>query len=119
MDRDLAARLAGQRDILQAALARMRSEAAQWGIALDGVDEASARFAFQQDPFSGDAALLARWVHEHRRTSLSIREDGYVYGETDVLAPHPSQPAQWIEAVVLWGRPPHLKSEPRLIEMPA
>ena len=64
-------------------------------------------------------SLLARWHRRPSLASLAIREDGFLYGEWDVLAPHPSQRGQWIEMVVTWGKPPRLKSEPRLIAMPA
>mgnify|MGYP000873644259 FL=1 len=119
MGDDLAARVAAERATLEAGLAQLRAEAARWGIALDANDCAQAEFALQRDPCSGELSLLARWHGDRRRASLAIREDGFLYGEWDVLAPHPSQRGQWIEMVVTWGKPPCLKSEPRLIAMPA
>jgi hypothetical protein len=49
---------------------------------------------------------------------VAVRSDGTVYAELDVLAPHPKNPRHWIESVLVWGKPPTLKSEPRLLERP-
>lgn len=119
MDEEIAARVDAERKNIEAGLAQLRTEAARWGIALDAADCTRAVFALQSDPFSGERALLARWEQDHLRASLSIREDGFLYGEWDVLSPHPTRTDQWIEMVVAWGKPPRLKSEPRLIELPA
>jgi hypothetical protein len=101
----------------EAALAALRGEAAKWGVELVAPAWDQARFELQTDPFSGEQALLARWTAE-REGMVTVRGDGTVYAEWDLLAAHPRDPRYWIESVLTWGRPPDLKSEPRLLEMP-
>ena len=108
----------GERLPGEAALAALRREAAKWALILatPAWDEAS--FALQRDPYSGDQALLARWPHWPTGGQVTVRGDGSVYAEWDVLANHPRDARQWIEAVVVWGMPPGLRSELRLVELP-
>ncbi|HEY6896726.1 MAG TPA: hypothetical protein VI279_05650 [Rhodocyclaceae bacterium] len=119
MANDLVARTRAERERGEAALAALRAEAEKWGVALEGFDWSNAMFALQCDPFSKENALLARWAQEHRRGMLSVREDGFIYAEVDLLVQHPKKPQFFIEAVTAWGKAEALKSEPRLIEMPA
>lgn len=101
----------------EAALAALRGEAAKWGVELAAAAWDQARFELQTDPFSGEQALLARWT-ANGAGMVTVRGDGTVYAEWDLLVPHPRDARYWIESVLTWGRPPDLKSEPRLLEMP-
>ena len=106
------------RDKGEAGLSALAREAAKWGVRLEGLGWDQALFALQRDPYSGEEALLARWKSSTLRGELSVREDGYVYGECDLAVRHPTDPKYWIEAVIVWGLPPRMRSEARLIEMP-
>ncbi len=102
----------------EAVLAALRAEAAKWGVDLGGLSWEIARFDSQRDPSSGEEALLARWSLGDRRGQMTLRADGHVFAECDLLVDHPKKPAFWIEAVTAWGVLPLLKSEPRLVEKP-
>ena len=104
---------------VEAVLAALRAEAAKRGVDLAALDWAAARFDRQRDPSSGEEALLARWNLDGRRGHLTLRTDGHVYAECDLLIDHPRRPQFWIEAATVWGVLPALKSEPRLVEKPA
>lgn len=100
-------------------LAALHAEAAKWGVNLDALVPEALRYGTQRDPISGEDALHARWSLDGRNGQLTLRRDGYVYAECDLLVDHPKKPAFWIEAATVWGILPQLKSEPRLVEKPA
>ena len=105
------------RPLGEAALAALCREAAKWGVALDKPTWDTASFDIQTDPYSREQTLQARWP-EGPAGIVTVRSDGTVYAELDVLKPHPKNPRHWIESVLVWGKPPALKSEPRLLERP-
>lgn len=114
----LARRVEEGRPAGEAALAVLAAEAAGTGICVDTPAWEAGIFAFQRDPFTGEDSLLARFCTGSRRGTVCLRPDGSLYAELDILKRHPADPALWIEAVMAWGRPPELKSEPRLMAMP-
>jgi hypothetical protein len=99
-------------------LARIVVEAARYGLKLPALDWAAGRFVPQRDPASGLEALCARWEFDGRRVQLTLRLDGHVYGECDLLIDHPAKPGLWMDVLAIWGVPPVLKCEPSLIEKP-
>jgi len=105
------------RPLGEAALAALCLEAAKWGVVLDAPPWDSASFDLQTDPYSGEQALRARWP-DGPVGLVTVRCDGSVYAEWDLLVAHPKSPGHWIESVLVWGKPPALKSEPRLLERP-
>jgi hypothetical protein len=105
------------RPLGEAALAALCREAAKWGVALKTPAWDSASFDIQTDPYSREQTLQARWP-EGPAGLVAVRSDGSVYAELDVLMPHPKDTRHWIESVLVWGKPPMLKSEPRLLERP-
>lgn len=113
----LANRIDFDRQVGEQALAALVAEAGRQGVAVSPPDWQAAQFSLQRDPFSGEESLNARWAGR-QRGMLTLRPEGWVYGELDVCAAHPHKPGQWIEAVTTWGKAPQLKAEARLIELP-
>lgn len=99
-------------------LERLRAEAARHGVALPGLAWDAAHFELQRDPASGHDALLARWQCGGRNAMLTLRPDGHVYGECDLLIDHPARPGIWMDTLAVWGLPPELRIEPNLIVKP-
>lgn len=99
-------------------LERLRAETARYGVELPGLNWESAHFDLQRDPASGQDALLARWHCAGRRVQLTLRPDGHVYGECDLLIDHPTRPGFWMDTLALWGLPSALRCEPSLIVKP-
>ena len=108
-----AARVVGE-----SVLRRLRAEAAGYGVDLPGLAWDSAHFDLQRDPASGLDALLARWQCAGRKVQLTLRPDGHVYGECDLLIDHPTRPGWWMDVLAIWGVPPGLSCEPSLIAKP-
>lgn len=106
------------RPIGELALDRLCAQAAQFGVDLPGLHWESARLAFQRDPSTGSDALVARWVRGARNIEITLRPDGHVYGECDLLVDHPLRPGWWMDVLAIWGRPPRLRCEPTLIKKP-
>lgn len=99
-------------------LARLRTEALRYGVELPGLAWESAHFDLQRDPASGLDALLAHWVCNGRNVQLTLRPDGHVYGECDLLIDHPARQGFWMDTLAVWGLPPALRCEPSLIVKP-
>lgn len=105
-----------------AILDALRAEAAKWGVDLTALRFEILHFGSQRDPSTGEAALTALWRGGDcggHGGQLSLRADGHVHAECDLLIDHPRRPQFWIEAATVWGVLPALKSEPRLLEKPA
>jgi hypothetical protein len=84
----------------------------------------TANFVLTKDPYTGDINLTGYWYNEHNKKRiekvgrLQFNSDGSFYAEFDVVKPHPTNPAIFIEAVTAWGRGDTIKSEARLLPMP-
>lgn len=107
---------------VEAVLAALRAEAAKWGVDLAALRLEHLRFDQQRDPSTGEHALRGVWRAGDcggYGGQLTLRGDGHVYAECDLLIDHPRRPQFWIEAATVWGVLPALKSEPRLLEKPA
>lgn len=102
----------------EAALARITAEAARYGIRIPQMEWSGGRFERQRDPATGLDAVCARWQCDGRRVQLTLRPDGHVYGECDLLIDHPTKPGLWMDVLAIWGVPPALKAEPSLIRKP-
>lgn len=107
------------REMGEPILARFESEAARYGVRLPKLEWAAGRFDHQRDPASGLDAVCARWNYDGRRVQLTLRPDGHVYGECDLLIDHPTKRGMWMDVLAIWGIPPELKCEPSLIAKPA
>lgn len=100
-------------------LDRLQALAAQYGVELPNLHWDGARFAFQRDPATGHDALIARWVRGARNIEITLRPDGHIYAECDLLVDHPSRPGYWMDTLALWGRrDAELRCEPSLIRKP-
>jgi hypothetical protein len=100
-------------------LDRLRAQAAQYGVDLPSVHWDGARFAYERDPSTGRDALVARWVKGPRNLQVTLRPDGHVHAEFDLLIDHPARPGYWMDVLTLWGQPPALRCEPSLIKKPS
>ncbi len=49
---------------------------------------------------------------------MTLRPDGHVHAECDLLVDHPARPGYWMDVLTLWGLPPELRCEPSLIKKP-
>lgn len=99
-------------------LALIRAEAVRYGVDLPDLGWGNGQFEQQRDPASGDDALIARWKCGGRKVELTLRPDGHVYGECDLLVDHPQRPKFWMDTLSVWGLPPAIKFEPNLIAKP-
>ena len=99
-------------------LDRLRAQAAQYGVELVGLNWDAARFNKQRDPATSLDALLAHWECNGRNVQITLRPDGHVYGECDLLIDHPARPGFWMDTLAVWGLPPALRCEPSLIVKP-
>lgn len=71
----------------------------------------------RKDSFDGTQSLFAEWRTPSGALLgyVLIHEGGQVYGEFDIVKPHPKKPAWVIEALTVWGSGDAIKSEPRLL----
>ena len=99
-------------------LARICSEAALFGVTLTGLVWSAGRFDRQRDPASGEDALIVVWKLDGRRVQLTLRPDGNIFAECDLLIDHPQKPKFWMDTLTVWGTASALKAEPNLIEKP-
>jgi hypothetical protein len=106
------------REVGEPILARISAEVARYGINLPRLDWSAGRFDHQRDPASGLDAIVARWDCEGRRLQLTLRPDGHIYGECDLLIDHPTKRGMWMDVLAIWGVPSALKCEPSLIKKP-
>jgi len=114
----LAARIVTGRPVGEATFRAAELAAARLGVALMPAAWDTARFELKRDPYSGDHTLIARWRDEECCHTLSIDPQGRVYAEFDVLVAHPQKPGWWVEAIEIWGQPPQLKTDLRLLPAP-
>lgn len=75
------------------------------------------RYATTTDPYDGAEQLLGEWIDDNgfRYAHFVRYGDGNMFGEHDVLQPHPADEKLFIEAIEIWGHAGALKSEPRLL----
>jgi hypothetical protein len=106
------------RAVGEAVLERLRAESIGYGVDLPGLAWAWAHFDLQRDPASGLDALVAHWHCGGRNVQLTLRPDGHVYGECDLLIDHPARAGFWMDTLAVWGLPGALKCEPNLIARP-
>lgn len=99
-------------------LDRLRAQAAQYGVELVGLNWDGARFNKQRDPATSLDALLAYWNCNGRSVRLTLRPDGHVHAECDLLIDHPARPGYWMDVLTLWGLPQELRCEPSVIRKP-
>ena len=81
-----------------------------------------ADFVLVKDPYSGEQNLACYWYDEAKRQRigrLQFNSDGTFYAEYDVVKPHPSKSSRFVESVTAWGKAEQIKSEAKLLEMPA
>ena len=65
----------------------------------------------QEDPYSRETSLEARWQGPLRAGIMTFFPDGRVFAEYQVLQVCPKDPEHYIEAVQVWGRAGALKGE--------
>lgn len=73
-------------------------------------------FSEKVDPFSQEISVLGTWRGGERFGSVTFFPDGRIFGEYQVLLPHPKQEGSYVETVQIWGRPEKLRGEAVLAE---
>lgn len=79
-------------------------------------------FVLIKDPYTGEHNLSGYWydaARKQRLGRLQFNSDGTFYAEYDVVKPHPTKISRFVEGVTAWGKAEQIKSEPKLLEMPA
>jgi hypothetical protein len=79
-------------------------------------------FVLVKDPYTGGHNLSGYWydvAQKQRIGRLQFNSDGTFYAEYDVVKPHPSKSSRFVESVTAWGKAEQIKSEAKLLEMPA
>lgn len=71
----------------------------------------------RKDSFDGQQSLFAEWRTPSGALLgyILIHGGGQVYGEFDVLKPHPTKPKWVIEALTVWGQADAIKTDPKLL----
>jgi hypothetical protein len=84
-------------------------------------DYDKAGFSLAKDPYSGLESLCGVWrdAQGFRLGEMKFHGDGSFYAEYDVVRQHPSKPLWFVESVLAWGRDGVIKSEAKLLEVPA
>ena len=80
----------------------------------------TARFTLEHDLYNGEQTLRAAFYPSQHYCLgfLLFHFDGSSFAEYHVMRPHPSRPAQFIEAVEAWVRDGKIQTDLRMIEMP-
>ncbi|TRW89558.1 hypothetical protein [Candidatus Methylobacter oryzae] len=81
-----------------------------------------ADFVLVKDPYAGTDHLTCYWYDGAKRQRigrLQFNSDGTFYAEYDVVRPHPTKTRRFVEGVTAWGKAEQIKSEAKLLEMPA
>ena len=100
--------------------AALREQAARLGVSLgDEPIWAQASLSEAADPYTQAVSVLATWRGGARYGQATFFPDGRVFAEYQVLAPHPTRPGCFIDAVQVWGAPAAWRGEAALIELPA
>jgi hypothetical protein len=108
---------------------RLRAEISKLGFANDTLANYpyyhTANFTLVKDPYTGDTNLTGVWYNDRNKQRverigrLQFNSDGSFYAEYDVVKPHPSKPAWFVEAITVWGKEDTIKAEARLLPMSA
>lgn len=120
---ELAQKIDASRPMGEAISARIGAEIDKLGFA-PGTVPAPAydrlRFRTEKDPSTGEAALVGDWFDSNGRRlgNVQFHPGGTFYAEYDVVRPHPTRPAWFVEGITVWGRDGHIKAEPKLLPVP-
>lgn len=87
------------------------------------IDRQLASYYLERDPASGSDSLVGVW-HDQKDEKIGmlvIHADNSFFAEYDVLLPllQPEKLGNYVEAVTAWGRGEMIKTEARLLNMPA
>ena len=97
----------------EAICAALREQALRHGVSIGNEPVwRDAELSQQEDPYSRETSLQARWQGNLRDGLITFFPDGRIFAEYQVLLPCPDDPAQYIEAVQVWGSDGQLKGEP-------
>lgn len=101
-------------------IAHWQSELQKKGLPAIVVRADSARFEKQLDPSDQSESWFGEWRDRSgmKQGEITLREDGKVFCEYDVLKPHPKKKGMWVEAITSWGDIDALKTELRLLPIP-
>lgn len=82
----------------------------------------NAGFELIKDPYTGKHNLTGYWYDEFKKLRigrLQFNSDGTFYAEYDVVKTHPGQSKWFVEGVTAWGKAGNIKSEAKLLSLPA
>lgn len=84
---------------------------------IDAIEQPLVNPELRKDSFDGQQSLFAEWRTPSGALLgyILIHGGGEVYGEFDVLRPHPAKPKWVIEALTVWGSGDAIKSDPKLL----
>lgn len=100
-----------------AVCAALRAQVEKLGLSIgDEPHWAEAVFEETRDPYSQEASIQAFWRGRQRYGTVTFFPDGRVFGEYQVLMPHPQRQDCYVESVQIWGQPPILRGEPVITE---
>lgn len=96
-------------------------------LAKDGLPEVAVsgtepnRMELREDSYDHTQSLFLEWRAPtgHYLGHVVVHGNGQSYAEFDVLMTHPGKPGWVVESVVAWGQLGALKSELRLLQVPA
>jgi hypothetical protein len=103
---------------------RLNAEIAKLGFALGeishSVEYEKAQFELVKDPYTGQVNLSGCWRSDDGRQRigrLQFNSDDSFYAEYDVVKPHPTKSAFFVEAVTAWGNAELIKAEAKLLSL--
>lgn len=100
-----------------AVCAAFRTQVEKIGLSI-GDDPVWADISFSEtvDPFSQEVSVLGTWRGKERFGTVTFFPDGRIFGEYQVLLPHPKMADFYVETVQIWGTPEKLRGEAVLAE---
>lgn len=112
--------LQAYRPQVEAVLAFMAEQLAAIGMTAELPGWSDALTSLEQDPVDASPIFNGKWrdSHGYQQGEITIRADGMIWAECDILQPHPTRARWFVEAITTWGTTDSLAGEPRLIPMP-
>lgn len=102
---------------------RLKMEAVKLGLKDDVIDPLMemADYVLSRDRVDGKDSLVGTWhdAKGNKMGEILFHADGSFFAEYDVICNHPTDSRWFVEAVTAWGRGSDIRSEARLLAMPA
>ena len=120
---DIRARYEEVKDLGFEVCEHLLKEMDKLGLKRDMINPRLERAAFElsRDPASGEYTLIGVWRNKdgHKQGQILFHADGSFFAEYDVVCEHPNKQQWFVEAVTAWGNNGLIKSESRLMPIPA